>query len=286
MESNDTSNYIATSNCNTEITVAEMCPNTTLGAIASGYSDSLITRKIIKQEENKMADVDTAMLQQDHSDIRREAAEHRATITQEAMKGFDRVNADVLRSGWQNTDATKDARYDIATRISSASSDLSQQVDAIDDTLSASLFTIGRDSQDIRAQIISAQQAMITGFLGVTKDTELNALKTQIETARQTTYLSDKIDADGEKTRGLINDLKYHDLNRALVERNSELVEEREGRRYWRHAADQNQFQGQWAALQNQIQAFQSQLQETRQGMVNFGTMAGVGQSSTTNAVR
>jgi len=40
------------------------------------------------------------------------------------------------------------------------------------------------------------------------------------------------------------------------------------------------------AALQNQMQNFNSQLSETRQGMVNFGTMAGVGQTSTNNNVR
>jgi hypothetical protein len=60
------------------------------------------------------------------------------------------------------------------------------------------------------------------------------------------------------------------------------LVGALEGGRYWygRHG------DGQFAAISSQLQAFQSQLQETRQGMVNFGTMAGVGQTSTSNNVR
>jgi hypothetical protein len=263
--------------------------------------------------------VDTSVLQGEHADIRREAAEHRATMTQETMKGFDRVNADVLKTssdvrfeqqrqtadvlrqlgadtneivkeglkGDYNTQgAIKDARFDINQRVSDSAARLTADVDRNADRLDTRFFDVARDTQDIRAQIISAQQAMVAGFLGAGKDAEINALKTQMELAKQSTYLSDKIDADGEKTRALVNSLKEQDLNRMLIERNTLLSEERFGRRHWRGLYDTNQFQGQWAALNSQLQAFQSQLQETRQGMVNFGTMAGVGQSSTSNNVR
>jgi hypothetical protein len=127
------------------------------------------------------------------------------------------------------------------------------------------------------------------------KDVELNNLKSQLEAQKNTQFLSDKIAIDGDKTRALINDLKYHDLNRGLVERNTELVNCNQDRRHYRDRWDdvrfgqiQAGFQGQWAQLQSQIQAFQSQLQETRQGLVNFGTMAGNAgqQSSTSNNVR
>jgi hypothetical protein len=194
------------------------------------------------------------------SDVRREAAEHTNEIVKEGLKG-----------DYNTQGAIKDARFDTNSRIAEASRDADNR-----------FFDVGRDTQDIRAQVISAQQAMVAGFLGASKDAEINALKTQMELAKQTTYLSDKIDGQAETTRALINDLKYGDLNRALIERNSELVEERWGRRHWHHLAGQNQYQ----ALSNQLQAFESQLQETRQGMVNFGTMAGVGQSSTSNNVR
>jgi hypothetical protein len=241
-----------------------------------------------KEKEKQMAEVDTLMLSQEHADIRREAAEHRATITQEAMKGFDRVNADVLKSAWHNTDATKDARFDVSERVGNQGDRIVDRIGDTKEALMARSWDLGRESADNRAQILALGFQIRDGFSSSSKDTELNALKTQIETARQTTYLSDKIDADGEKTRNLLNDLKYHDLNRHLVERNAELVEERHGRRHWRHAAEQNQYAGQYAQLQSQIQAFQSQLQETRQGMVNFGTMSGQSgqQTSTSNNVR
>ena len=210
---------------------------------------SLATK--ITQGEYNMATED--ML----SDIRREAAEHTNEIVREGMKG------------------------DFSTQkaITDSLAQVSNQVDAFEDVTNAAFMTVSRDTADLRAQVV---QAIDTVKLA----TELNALKTQIEGQKNTTYLSDKISGDGERTRALINDLKYNDLNRGLIERNTALVEAVGDGRYWRHRGYLDQGQNQFAALQSQLQAFQSQLQETRQGMVNFGTMAGVGQSSTSNNVR
>jgi hypothetical protein len=179
-------------------------------------------------------------------------------------------------------DSVRDARHQVIQANGVDTDRTTKELSDLTQAMSDRFFQVGRDTQDIRAQIIAQQQQMVAGFSGVAKDTEIAALKTQVELAKQSTYISDKIDADGEKTRALVNSLKEQELNRILIERNSELVEERFGRRFWHHGANQ----GQWAALNNQLQAFQSQLQETRQGMVNFGTMAGVGQSSTSNNVR
>lgn len=226
--------------------------------------------------------LDTSALQQDHADIRREAAEHRATITQEAMKGFDRVNADVLKSAWSNADTTKDARYDLATRISASHSDLSQQVDAIDDTLSVAVGQVSRDTMDLRAQVTAVGYQVRDGFVAAAKDAEINALKTQIELAKQTTYVSDKIDDGNRRLSDLIQGLERGNNERRLIERNTELVAALDDGRHWRHRYDD----GQWQSLNSRLQAFQSDLQDTRQGMVNFGTMAGVGQTSSSNQVR
>ena len=209
------------------------------------------------------------------SDVRREAAEHTNEIVKEGLKG-----------DYSTQGAIKDARHDINSRVTDSAARITSDVDRNADRLDTRFFDVARDTQDIRAQVISAQQAMVAGFMGAAKDTEINALKTQIELAKQTTYMSDKIDEGNDRTRALINDLRDRELNRYLIERNAEIVEERHGRRHWRGVADQNQYQGQWTALQSQLQAFASQLQETRQGMVNFGTMAGVGQTSTSNNVR
>lgn len=196
---------------------------------------------------------DVMSLMKDHSDIRREAAEHTNEIVREGMRG------------------------DFSTQkaITDSLAQVSNQVDAFEDVANAAFMTVSRDTADLRAQVISAIDT-------VKLATELNALKGILEGQKNTTYLSDKISNDGEKTRGLINDLKTADLNRMLVERNADLVGARHEGHHWRG----NFEQAQWAAQNSQLQAFQSQLQETRQGMVNFGTMAGVGQSSTSNNVR
>lgn len=186
-----------------------------------------------------------------------------------------------LKESYTTLNAVKDARFDINSRIAESTNSLSQQVDAIDDTVTAQLITIQRDTADLRAQVISAQQFNVQAFNQVAKDTEIATLKTQVAIQQQSTYISDKIDADGEKTRGLINDLKTQDLNRMLIERNAEIVEERGERRHYKYAADQSQ----WAALQSQIQAFGSQLSDARNSMVNFGTQLGVGQRATSNNV-
>ena len=156
------------------------------------------------------------------------------------------------------------------------------QLTAHQQNISDRLYTLGRESADNRAQITALSYQVRDGFVATAKDAEINALKTQIELAKQSTYISDKIDAGNQVTQNLIRQLNDDSLNRQLVERNTELVGALEGGRYWygRHG------DGQFAAISSQLQAFQSQLQETRQGMVNFGTMAGVGQTSTSNNVR
>jgi hypothetical protein len=139
------------------------------------------------------------------SDIRREAAEHTNEIVREGMKGD----------------------FTTQTAINGLERANSQQIDAFEDVTNNSFMTVARDLADVRAQIVSAQQAMVTGFLGSAKDAEINALKTQVELSKQSTYLSDKIDNDGQKTRALLTDFRDRELQRELIERNTWLAEER-----------------------------------------------------------
>lgn len=200
----------------------------------------------------------------------------------ENMKGFDRVNADILKVGYENTIAIKDARHDVTASTAAAFVDLSRQLDAIDDTTTAQINTVSRDTMDVRAQVSALGYQIRDGFTAAAKDSEINGLKTQVELAKQSVYLSDKIDGQAERTRELINELKNADLNRYLIERTSELVELRGEGRFWRGNYDQAQF----AAVHNQMQNLGSQLQEARQGTVNFGTMSGnAGRNQSTNNV-
>ena len=211
-----------------------------------------------------MADVDTQLLSSQHSDIRLEQQKQSFDLSRQMG---DNVN-EVVKEGLKGDYTTQKGIYD-------ATANLSQQIDRIDDTTMAQFFTVARDTADLRAQVA---QAIATAD----KAAEMNALKVQLDAAKNTTYLSDKIGGDGEKTRALLIDFRDRELNRLLIERNAEIVDERHHGRFWRGNYDNAQY----AALTSQLNAFQSQLQETRQGMVNFGTMAGVGQSSTSNNVR
>jgi hypothetical protein len=285
---------------------------------------SSVAPRQVTQGENIMAEVDTTMLSQEHGairhdiavesarlgaqmgaefcgvragqgDIRREQAvgfgdtryniaERTGDIRREVANEHCRTNDVVRQEGQENVMATKDARYDISDRITNSS-------DRISDRMLELRGLVGQRFHEVSHDLATVLQGQAT----LAKDVELNTLKTQLDAAKNTTYLSDKITAESEKTRDLISDLKYHDLNRGLVERNAELVNCEQDRRYYRDRWDdarfsqrQDQFGAQFAQLQSQIQAFQSQLQETRQGLVNFGTMdRGAGtQSSTSNNVR
>jgi hypothetical protein len=218
-----------------------------------------------KKEENQMAEVDTYTLAGQHSDIRREAVEHTNEIVKEGLKGD----------------------YITQNAINNVERAQSTQIDMLEDVMNNQFSVVARDTADIRAQIISAQQQVVAGFLGSSKDAEINALRTQIELAKQTTYISDKVDAGNNDLRALINGLNDSNQNRLLVERNTELVAALNDGRWGR---DWGHFRGGWDSnvqtTNSRLNSLDSQFSEARQGMVNFGTMAGVGQTSTNNNVK
>jgi hypothetical protein len=251
-------------------------------SVSVPYTENPKITTIIK--ETKMAEVDTTMLAGQHGDIRREQAIGFGDIRYNIASEHCRTNDVVRQEGQENVMATKDVGYDISGRITNSA-------DRVSDRMMELRGLVGQRFHEVSHDLATVKQGQAT----LSKDVELNALKTQLDAAKNTSYIVEKITADGDKTRTLINELKYHDLNRGLVERNTELVncnqDLRNYRDRWidgRFDQNQSQFAGQWAQLQSQIQAFQSQLQETRQGLVNFGTMAGNAgqQSSTSNNVR
>lgn len=229
------------------------------------------SQTILTQGETKMAEIITGTvsgyvnnqvdtIQASVSDVRREAAEHTNEIVKEGMKGD----------------------YATQSKINETERANSQQIDAFEDVTNNNFMTVSRDTADLRAQVVALGYQVRDGHMGLSKDIELSSLKGVIEGQKNTQFLAEKISRDGDETRALINDLKYNDLNRELIERNAILAEERSYGRHWRGNFDQSQ----WAALNSQLQAFQSQLATSTQGMVNFGTQAGVGQTSSANQVR
>lgn len=222
---------------------------------------------------------DLDALKAQHSDIRFEQQAQANEIIKEGLK-----------EAFANRADTKDARHDILSSTGANTDRLEKQSS---DYFIHSVSADRDAAREIAAMKASTDMATQRLALDIALAGERTAAAAQLETAKIAASLAlghrdieRTVLADGNATRGLINDLKYHDLNRALIERNAELVDERHYGRHWRGIADQGQLGSQISALQNQMQNFNSQLSETRQGMVNFGTMAGVGQTSTANNVR
>jgi hypothetical protein len=219
--------------------------------------------------------VDMSNVLKELSDTRREQEVIGAAIRHETAIDNGRAIDAVKTAGWANADRTgteadrvvaQDTAYFIAgqTQQFNMASQVAAMKAATDSQFAmtlASVSNLGREG--IAATALAAEQ-------------------TANRVAAATAAVAAITVRESETTRALINDLKMDQLNRELIERNAALVETRGDARYWQGGHSNAQF----AAVTSQLNAFQSQLQETRQGMVNFGTMSGVGQTSTANNVR
>lgn len=225
-----------------------------------------------------------------NSDIRREQAIGFDGLRYAVATAADTTNREVLNGTHNVSDKVDEA----ADKIQQRAADFYIAAQARD-------FDNSRDLAALRAQIDMANQKLSSDIL---LSTDKNAAATALESAKVAAAIalgqhqlsreiaeskyetSKQISYEADRTRELINSLKNDDLNRMLIERNTDLNGARHD--YW--AARDGLFNSQFAALSSQVNsqfnALNSQVAETRQGMVNFGTMAGVGQSSTSNAVR
>lgn len=237
-----------------------------------------------------MADVDTTMLSNQHSDIRFEQQRQANDLSRQMGNDTNEIVKEGLKESFAARGDIKDTRHDILSSVGANTDRLEKQSS---DYFIHSVSADRDAAREIAALKSSSDMATQRLALDIALAGERTAGAAALEAAKIAASLAighrdieRLVVADGTATRALINDLKYHDLNRALIERNAELVDERVYGRHWRGIADTNQFGAQFAQLQSQMQNFNSQLSETRQGMVNFGTMAGVGQTSTANNVR
>ena len=265
----------------------------------------------IKEEENKeMAEVtqtDIFKLSEEHSDIRREAVDHTNEIVKEGLKGdYNTLNAikdsrfetvtRVENSADRLEKGISDTNFNLSSRVENANDRITKDVGDFRSQTADRFFQVARDTADLRAQVTQVLSETRLVGANTAKDNEIAVLRNTIENQKNTQYLSDKITSDGDKTRALVNELKYGDLNRELIERQSKLTccECHKDDWHWgrfHHWLDgnnqyQSQYAAQMAALQNQMQNFNSQLSETRQGIVNFGTQSGLTQASSNNNVR
>jgi hypothetical protein len=208
-----------------------------------------------------------ASLAQDTADIRRETALETGDVRRDVAKAAFDVSTDVA-TGIDRSMAN-DTAYFIASTAAATQS----------------AKEIARSQAWTEAKIdagfvkVAGDQALATAL--ATGATALESSRVQGALALGQALLGQQISADGAATRGLINSIRGDDLNRMLIERNALIVEERSEGRHWERGYNNGQF----AAVSSQMNALASQFNDTKQGMVNFGTQTGVGQTSTSNNV-
>lgn len=241
--------------------------------------------------------LDNSALHQDHADIRREASQHSAlgTATTLSASGDTRREQAELAaaSAYQNAtqhggivDSVKTAAWANSDRTGTEADRIVAQDTAYFIANQQNDFANATNLAGLKASVdmsFAKTQADVAyaGYQAVAA-AQLEGAKTAAAASLGQALLGQQIVADGNSTRALVNELKMDQLNRELIERNAALAECRGDGRYWQGQFGNSQF----SQLSNQVNALNSQMTETRQGMVNFGTMAGVGQSSTSNNVR
>lgn len=252
-------------------------------ALAAQHSDirregSVERGEIRYDVATRSSDVRQAVLTGD-SDIRREQAVGFGETKYAIAASSEDTNRDILQTG-ANT----------AVKVDEAADKIQQRAADFFIAEQARDFDMGRDLSDLKSTVLMANQKT-AGDIALAAERAVGAtVLAQAQTGKEileSKYdLARQIGIENEKTRDLINALKNDELNRLLIERNTDLSGCRSD--YW--GARDGLFNSQFAALSSQVNsqtnALNSQLAETRQGMVNFGTMRGVGQDSTSNAVR
>ncbi len=220
------------------------------------------------------------------SDIRREQAVGFGKVQYAIAEHSEATNRDILQTGAVTAVKVDEAADKIQQRA--ADFFIAGQARDFDNArdLAALKATTDLAAQKLSTEILlSSERAATATALESAKVAAAVALgQSQLsrEIAESKYDLAREISNEGDATRALIQSLKNDELNRLLIERNTDVNHFRHG--YWDAVGSANN--AQFASVASQLNAFQSQLQETRQGMVNFGTMAGVGQSSTSNNVR
>lgn len=223
-----------------------------------------------------------------HSDIRRETAEGVSDIRREQEQIGSNVRREVAKEAHDVNDGVKSSAWGVSDRVGTEADRIVAQDTAYFIAGQGQAFSTATSLAALKASQDSAFQRtqadiQLQGALGAAA-TALAGEKTAAATALGQALIGQMVVGDGNATRALINTLKMEELNRVLTERQTEIIDQRADARNAHGRLTAAQFQ----SVSSQMQAFQSQLQETRQGLVNFGSMTGSAgtQSSTSNNVR
>lgn len=223
--------------------------------------------------------VDTSALVRDTADIRRETALEAGDIRRDVAKEAHDLSDEVRSSSYQlhrDLDSSATAAASDAVKYFIASTQAATQ--SAKEAATAAAFNEAKiESGFIKSAGDAALATQIMqGSIG------LEAERTRGAMALQHGVLTLQIAQDGNATRALIQANEIASLRDKSAERYAKIVELEGDRRHSERSMQQNQ----WASFQNQLQALNSDIQTTKQGVVNFGSMAaGAGTQTTSNNV-
>jgi hypothetical protein len=216
--------------------------------------------------------VDTSGLTRDIADVRRETALEAGDIRRD-VANEGRHTSDVVNSA-SNVGQRDASSFFIAEQLSAT-----QTAKEIARSQAWTEAKIDANFQATTGQINLAS-AVTSGV------TQLEAAKLQGAMALQHGVLTLQIAQDGATTRALINGARIDELRDVAANRYTKIVELEGDRKHCDRDYDRlshSMQQNQWASLQNQLQAMNSDLQSTRQSVISFGTGSATGGATTSN---
>lgn len=274
--------------------MADIVTGTTTGQV--DLSDLHLDHAAIRSDVN-----------QGHAEIRAEGFSQAADIRHDVLQGMadgryagalhaGDIRREIADSACNINSNVKEGTWKTIDRIENAADRAGDGFDRVTNQ-DTQYFIAGQQHDFENATALAALKAsMDMAFARTQADIQLSGEKTAAAAA----LASEKVAAavalgqanmerrlhdDGDTTRALINDLKMQELNRKLSERHTEIVEEKSNAHWNVLQSNINAMQYQ---LTQQINTLNSQMNETRQGLVNFGYMSGGAgqQTSTSNNVR
>jgi hypothetical protein len=216
--------------------------------------------------------VDTSGITRDIADVRRETAleagDIRYTVASKANHTTDVVNA---ASNVGQRDASN---YFIAETLA--------QTQTAKEIARSQAWTEAKI--DAGFTKVAGDTALATAITnGVT---QLESARAQGANALQHAVLALQISNEGNTTRALMNATRIDQLRDQSGERYTKIVELEGDRKHCDRDYDRlshSMQQNQWASLQSQLQMMNSDLQTTKQGVVNFGSGTATGGAISSN---
>jgi len=219
--------------------------------------------------------VDTSGITRDIADVRRETALESGDVRRD-IAADGRHTSDIINAASSAAARDASAFYiaDVATQNQFATASARSQA-WTEAKVDAGFIKVDSDTA-LASQIVQGQIA-------------LQAEVTRGAMALQHGVLTLQVAEQAAMTRSMLQANEIANLRSKSEERYTKLVELEGDRKHCDRdyqRLDRSMQQNQWASLQSQLQAFNSDLQSTRQGVINLGTMGNNTPTATTTAIR